>query len=121
MSIWLVRNKSKYFIGDKMNILQKFIKRFFGQTKSQEKNSNTGDLNVSIELPIYEEFSDDKNYKFEIFKKKNYYKVVVLKKITDDYDLDWFVYAPADSFTHLVDTLEKAIEIGKESLRCFEY
>ncbi|MCM1133195.1 MAG: hypothetical protein NC340_06955 [Ruminococcus flavefaciens] len=98
-----------------MNILQKFIKRFFGQTKSQEKNSNTRDLNVSIELPIYEEFTDDRNYKFEIFKKKNYYNVVVLKKITDDY------YASADYFTHLVDTLEKAIEIGKESLRCFEY
>ena len=68
---------------------------------------------------IYEEFSEDANYKFEIYEKADAYEIWVKKKITDEYmGADWFDYHTVSDYMHYADTFERAVAIGKECLRC---
>lgn len=67
---------------------------------------------------VYEEFSEDKSYKFEVYKNVNSYEIWVQKRITDEYmGDDWFAYHDISDYMHCADTLERAVEIGKECLR----
>ncbi len=68
---------------------------------------------------IYDRYSDDKNYKYEVYKRSNgMYEVCVQFKETDEYTgKDWFQYSDISDIAHFTDTLERAIEIGDEELR----
>lgn len=67
---------------------------------------------------IYEEYSDNKEYKFEVYQNLNYYEIWVQKKMTDEYmGEEWFDYYDISYYMHISDTLERAIEIGKEYLK----
>lgn len=70
---------------------------------------------------IYEEYSSDREYMFEVYKNSNDYEVWVQKKVTDDYmDEEDFDYLDISDCAHRTDTLERAIEIGREYLMCLK-
>ena len=60
-------------------------------------------------------------YMFEVYKNSNDYEVWVQERITDDYmekeSLDYF---DISDYVHHTDTFERAIEIGRECLRCLK-
>lgn len=70
------------------------------------------------ENQIYERYSDDRKYKYEIYKRINeMYEICILFRETDEYvGRDWFQYTEMNSIAHFTDTLERAIEIGDEEL-----
>lgn len=68
---------------------------------------------------VFQEYSADGEYRFEVYLCRNFYKVWAQKKITDDYmGVDWFGFYDISDYTHLSDSIERAIEIGRECLRC---
>jgi hypothetical protein len=71
-----------------------------------------------IENLICEEYSSDKQYRYLICKKENYFEVWLQKRITDEYmGPDWYDYTYIRDYKHVTDTLERAIEIGREGLK----
>lgn len=69
---------------------------------------------------VYEEYSANRKYRFIVCKCKNLYKVWTENKVTDEYIGDeWFDYCPIADYMHITDTLERAVEIGRECLHCF--
>lgn len=71
------------------------------------------------DIVVYQEYSKDKEYRFEVYPHDDYYQVWVQKKITDEYmGEDWFDYHDISDLMYYADTLERAIEIGRECLRC---
>ena len=67
---------------------------------------------------IQEEYSLDKQYRYLIYKEEKYYEVWIQKRITDEYmGPDWFTYSDIWDYKHMTDSLENAIEIGREGLR----
>lgn len=70
---------------------------------------------------IYEEYSEDKERRFVVYhnQTRNYYETCIQKKIRDDYMGDyWFDYYDiANDYTHISDTFDRAVEIGKEYLK----
>ncbi len=69
---------------------------------------------------VYEEYSADRNYRFVVCKWGKLYKIWLENKVTDEYMGDeWFDYYPVADYMHIADTLERAVEIGKEGLHCF--
>ena len=43
---------------------------------------------------IHEEYSSDKQYKFQVYQEEKYYEVFLQKRITDEYmGPDWFTYS----------------------------
>lgn len=72
-----------------------------------------------LDTMVYQEYFDNKEYRFEVYRSHNFYEIQVQHKITDDYmGEDWFDYCNINDYKHCADTIEKAIEIGRESLRC---
>lgn len=68
---------------------------------------------------IYEEYSSDKEYMFEVYKNSNDYEVWVQKKAAEDcMDEESFYYLDIPDYSHRADTLKRAIEIGRECLKC---
>ena len=66
---------------------------------------------------IYEEYSSDRLYRFEIYKEKHYFDVRIQKKITDEnMGPDWFHYSDISDHKHSAYSPERAIEIGREYL-----
>lgn len=69
---------------------------------------------------LHEEYSADKEYRFIVCKCGNLYKVWLENKMICDYmGSEWYDYCPVADYMHIADTLERAVEIGKESLHCF--
>lgn len=67
---------------------------------------------------IREEYSFDKQYRYLIYKEEKYYEVWFQKRITDEYmGPDWFTYSDIRDDKHMTDSLERAMEIGREGLR----
>lgn len=68
---------------------------------------------------VYQEYSADKEFRFEIYYNQNSYEIWVQRKITDEYmGAEWFDYHDISDYMHLSDTFDRAIEIGKECLKC---
>lgn len=68
---------------------------------------------------VYCEYSTDREYRFEIYKRRNLYKIWLQRKITDGYmGNDWFDYNDIADAAHFADSTEKATELGREYLRC---
>ena len=65
---------------------------------------------------IYEEYTSDKLYRFEICQKDNSYELWVQKKYTDSTTDNSYYYDIPDVI-HITDSLEKAKEIGREGFR----
>ena len=66
---------------------------------------------------LHEEYTPDKYYRFQVFKQEHYYEVWVQEKITDEHlGPEWFNYSDIRDYMHTIDSLEKAIEIGRECL-----
>lgn len=69
---------------------------------------------------LYEEYSDDKEYRFRVYQKNNYYEVSVQEKCvySDEYIPDDTVYYfDIPDYKHIADTLERAIDIGHECIK----
>ena len=69
---------------------------------------------------VYEEYSADKQYRYQVCEEEKYYSVYLDKRITDEYmGPDWFAYHPVsgDYHKHITDDLETAKLIGREGLR----
>ena len=68
----------------------------------------------------YQEYSADREYRFEVYRNQNIYEIwVQKKKRTDEYmGSEWFDYYDISDYMHYADSLERAVEIGKECLRC---
>lgn len=65
-----------------------------------------------------EGYSSDKQYRYRVYKEDKYFEVWLQKKITDEYmGPDWFTYSDIRDYKHVTDSLESAIEIGREGLR----
>ncbi len=71
------------------------------------------------ENPIYDRYSDNGEYKYEVYKNKNgLYQICVMFREYDEYEgKEWFQYSDLSDIAHFTDTLERAIEIGDEKLR----
>ena len=66
---------------------------------------------------LHEEYTQDKYYRFQVFKQEHYYEVWVQEKITDEHlGPEWFDYSDIRDYMHTTNSLEKAIEIGRECL-----
>jgi len=71
---------------------------------------------------VYEVYSENRDFRFEVYREKNYFEVWVQRKITDEYmGPDWFDYHDIADHKHMTDTLDKAIEIGRESLNALQW
>lgn len=69
---------------------------------------------------VYEEYSQSREYKMEIYLNDNIYETCILYRETDEYmGRDWFQYIGIDKMRHFSDTLDRAIEIGRECLRSY--
>lgn len=68
---------------------------------------------------VFEKYSADKNYKYEIYRTSNgVYEVQIQYKFTDELmGDDWFDYCNIKDMKHLTDTMQRAIEIGDELLQ----
>lgn len=68
---------------------------------------------------IFEKYSEDKEYKYEIYQTSpKIYEVLPMYKFTDEFmGDDWFDYYDIKDMKHLTDDMQKAIEIGEELLR----
>lgn len=67
---------------------------------------------------IREEYSSDKKYRYLICQEDKCFEVWLQKRITDEYmGPDWFTYTYIHDYKHVTDSLERAIEIGREGLR----
>ena len=69
---------------------------------------------------VYEEYSNNNEYKFQVYEKQYYFETKVLKK--ESYDTEYLpddrvYYFECDYYKHISDTLEKAVEIGRECIR----
>ncbi len=70
---------------------------------------------------IYQEYAEDREARFEVYPSGNFYEVWVQRKMTDEYmGPDWFAYYDIPDHCHRADTLERAVEIGRECLRCLQ-
>lgn len=68
---------------------------------------------------VYQEYSANRDYRFEVYICQNGYEIWVQRKITDDYmGDDWFDYHDISDYMHYADSIERAIEIGRECLHC---
>lgn len=68
---------------------------------------------------VYQEYSDDREFRFEVYRNPNSYEIWVQKKITDEYmGSDWFDYHDISDYMHYADSFERAVEIGRECLKC---
>ena len=67
---------------------------------------------------LHQEYSPDGAFRFEVYHDADFYEVWVQRKITDEYmGPNWFTYYDMPSCRHCTDTLERAIEIGRDDLR----
>ena len=68
---------------------------------------------------VYEEYSSDKQYRYQVCEEEKYYVVYLEKRITDEYmGPDWFTYyAVSGDYKSITDDLETAKLIGREGLR----
>lgn len=72
------------------------------------------------EEPVYVEYSENRAFRFEIDRHPDFYEIWVQRKVTDEYlGPDWFAYYDIPDYLHRADTMERAIEIGREGLRRF--
>ena len=70
-------------------------------------------------VPIYQEYSTGREFRFEVYYNRNSYEIWVQRKITDAYmGPEWFAYHDIWDYMHHADTIERAIQIGKECLKC---
>ena len=68
---------------------------------------------------VYQETSADGAFRFEVYRDRGLFKVRTERKITDEYmGPDWFGWIPVSDMAHIADSLERAVEIGQEGLRC---
>lgn len=68
---------------------------------------------------VYQEYSANRMFRFAVYRNPTYYEIWVQKRITDEYmGPDWFDYHDIPDDMHRTDTLERAIEVGRECLRC---
>lgn len=68
--------------------------------------------------PVREEYSFDKQFRYLIYKEEKYFELCLQKRITDEYmGPDWFAYSDIRDYKHMTDSLENAMEIGREGLR----
>ena len=65
---------------------------------------------------IWQEYSADREYRFEVYQNPGFYEVWVQKRITVDYMGEWVGYHDIPDAMHHTDTLERAIETGRECL-----
>ena len=71
------------------------------------------------DAPVYQEHSADGSFRFEVCRDRGCYVVWVQRKITDEYiGPEWLGYCDISDVMHRADTLERALEIGRECLRC---
>ena len=67
---------------------------------------------------IHEEYSSDKQYKFQVYQEEKYYEVFLQKRISDEYmGPDWFTYSDVRDYKHIADSFDNAMKIGMEGLR----
>ncbi len=67
---------------------------------------------------VHEEYSSDKQYRYQVYKEDRYFEVWVQKRITDEFmGPDWFTYSDIRDYKHVTDNIENAIEVGREGLR----
>lgn len=68
---------------------------------------------------VYQEYSANKAFRFEIYHNPDFYEIWVQRKITDEYmGPEWFDYYDISDYMHRADTIERAIEIGRECMNC---
>lgn len=66
---------------------------------------------------VYQEYSGNREYRFEVYLNPGFYEVWVQQKFTDEYmGSDWFAYYDVPDYMHRTDTLARAIEIGRECI-----
>ena len=70
------------------------------------------------EKKITERYSQYGEYRFEVFDREDgTFQVWVQTKIYDDYmGDDWFDWIDIKDYAHITDTVERALNIGNESL-----
>lgn len=67
---------------------------------------------------VYSEYSENRDFRFEVYGAAGFYEVWLQRKVTDEYmGPDWFAYYDISDDRHLADTLERAIEIGRVCIR----
>ena len=66
-------------------------------------------------------YSDDKEYRYEIYDREDgSYQVWIQQKYRDEYmGNDWYDYFDINDYAHITDTVERAHEIGREALDNF--
>ena len=70
---------------------------------------------------VYEEYAEDRETRFEVYRNGDLYEVWVQRKITDEYmGPDWVAYYDIPDHCHRAGTLERAVEIGRECLDCLK-
>lgn len=68
---------------------------------------------------VYQEYSTNQEYRFEVYRNRNFYEIWVQRKISDDImGNEWFYYSDLSDGKHCADTIERAIEVGRECLQC---
>lgn len=68
---------------------------------------------------VYQAYTEDREARFEVYRNGEFYEVWVQRRITEEYmGPDWFSYCDIPDHCHRADTLERAVEIGRECLRC---
>ena len=68
---------------------------------------------------VYQEISADGAFQFEVYRDWGLFKVRTERRITDEYmGPDWFGWIPVSDMAHIADSLERAVELGREGLRC---
>ena len=75
---------------------------------------------------IVEKYSDNEKYRYEIYNfGKNLYRVWLQRLVIDSYsddDGNFYedeIYVDMSGYAHIVDTLERAIELGDEAINSF--
>ena len=71
---------------------------------------------------IYRETSPGGAFRFEVYQERSLFKVRTERRIEDDYmGPGWSGWIPVSpDMAHIADTLERAVELGRESLRCLD-
>lgn len=70
------------------------------------------------ENKIYEEYSDNREYKFEVYQNPDYYEVWIQKRMVYEYmGKELFDYCDISDYMHRCDTLNRAVEMGGEYLK----
>lgn len=102
------------------NDMDSFIALWYTFLKVIEREIGDWEVRTTVsDTMVYEEYSSDRYYRFEVYQCHNFYQIWIQKKVTDDYmGDDWLHYHNISDYMHIADSMERAIEIGRECLCC---